>query len=116
MDDCLFCKIIKSEIPSKFLHEDDTCIIIKDKFPQSPTHILIIPKKHIPSLAHVDVEHKNLLGNCLIAGQLMMDNLGFGKRGYRTVINTGSEGGQSIFHLHFHFLAGKVLGESQLIS
>ena len=111
---CLFCKIINKELPSEFIHEDDHCIIIKDKYPQSPTHLLVIPKNHIPSIAHIEVSQAHLLSDCLLAGKAQMKKMGFENRGYRTVINTGSEGGQSIFHLHFHFLAGKILTEKSL--
>lgn len=114
MEDCLFCKIVNRQIPSEFLFEDDHCIIIKDKYPQAPTHLLVIPKNHIHSMAEATEYDFPLIGKCLYAGKKYLEKIGLGARGYRTVINTGTEGGQTIFHLHIHLIGGKILKEKNL--
>ncbi len=101
---CIFCKIVKKEIPSKVIHDDEHCIAFNDISPVSPTHILIIPKKHYKSL--LELEDKNLMGHLLstakeIAKQNNLIN------GFRTIINTGENGGQTVFHLHVHVLGGR---------
>lgn len=109
MDDCLFCKIIKGEIPSTVVYETDDLVAIKDIAPQAPFHVIIIPKTHIPSPAHIteencDIAGKMILAAAKIAQQEHLDN------GYRIVANCGEEGGQTVGHIHFHMLAGRNLG------
>jgi histidine triad (HIT) family protein len=104
--DCLFCKIAAGAIPVTRLYEDDLCLAFPDINPQAPTHILIIPKRHIASLAHAAPEDTPLLGHLLatastIAAQQKLAN------GYRTLINTGPDGGQTVHHLHLHLLGGR---------
>ncbi len=106
--DCLFCKIAAGTIPVTRLYEDDLCVAFPDINPQAPTHILIIPKQHISSLAHATTEDAPLLGHLLataaaIAAQQKLAD------GYRTVINTGSDGGQTVHHLHLHLLGGRAM-------
>ncbi|MEO1386157.1 MAG: histidine triad nucleotide-binding protein [Cyanobacteria bacterium J06634_6] len=108
-EDTLFSKIIRREIPADIVYEDDLCLAFKDITPQAPTHILVIPKKPIPKLSEAQEEDKTLLGHMLlmvsaIAQEQNLDN------GYRVVINTGEEGGQTVFHLHMHLLGGRSLG------
>lgn len=108
-EDTIFGKIIRREIPADIVYEDDLCLAFRDITPQAPTHILVIPKKPIPKLAEAVEEDKALLGHMLfkvseIAKQESLDN------GYRVVINTGEEGGQTVFHLHMHLLGGRALG------
>ncbi|HSK72140.1 MAG TPA: histidine triad nucleotide-binding protein [Pyrinomonadaceae bacterium] len=106
-ENCLFCKIIAGDIPSKIVYEDDVCIAFDDIHPQAPTHILIIPREHIASLAEADKSHKETLGHLLLtAGEIARDE-GFAERGFRTVINTNEQGGQTVFHLHVHLLGGR---------
>ena len=104
--DCLFCKIVDGKIPSKKLYEDELTYAFPDINPQAPTHVLIVPKKHIASLAEIDAADVALVGHLhAVAGNLAsehhLDN------GYRTVVNTGSDGGQTVFHLHVHLLGGR---------
>jgi len=106
--DCLFCKIATGAITVTRLYEDDLCLAFPDIHPQSPTHILIIPKQHITSLAHATPEDSALLGHLLattatIAAQQNLAG------GYRTVINTGDDGGQTVHHLHLHLLGGRAM-------
>lgn len=102
--DCIFCKIIKGQVPSKKLYEDDTLIAFHDIHPVSKVHFLIVPKLHIESLAAADSSHQALLGRVLLlAPQLAQEQ---GLTGFRTMINTGRDGGQEVFHLHVHVFGG----------
>jgi histidine triad (HIT) family protein len=104
--DCLFCKIIAGTIPSKKLYEDDQAYAFADIDPKSPVHLLIVPKKHIPSLAETDAADTALLGHLhAVAKRLAAEHNLSG--GYRTVINTGPDGGQTVSHLHIHLLGGR---------
>lgn len=108
-EDTLFSKIIRREIPADIVYEDDLCLAFRDIAPEAPTHILVIPKKAIPMLSEAKEEDKALLGHLLfavskIAQQEKLEN------GYRVVINTGVDGGQTVFHLHMHLLGGRALG------
>ena len=108
-EDTLFSKIIRKEIPADIVYEDDQCLAFRDITPQAPTHILVIPKKPIPQLSEAQKEDKALLGHLLlvlgdIAREQRLEN------GYRVVINTGEDGGQSVYHLHLHLLGGRALG------
>ncbi len=104
--DCLFCKIAAKQISAKLVHEDADLFAFEDINPQAPTHILICPKKHVASLAEATPEDQEVLGKLsLVAAKLARErNLG---GGYRTVINTGSGAGQTVFHLHMHLLGGR---------
>jgi histidine triad (HIT) family protein len=105
--DCIFCKIIASEIPSEMVYEDDICVAFKDLNPQAPTHYLIVPREHIESLDKARNKHQETLGYLfLIAAEIARDEE-FAESGYRTVINTNGDGGQTVFHLHVHLLAGR---------
>lgn len=101
---CLFCKIINKEVPSDIIYEDEKVISFKDIHPKAPTHFLILPKKHIPSVDHLEEIDRELAGNLfLVAKNIARDkNL----NGYKLVVNVGREGGQLIDHLHLHLLAG----------
>lgn len=105
--DCIFCKIAKKDIPSAIVMENDGLVAIKDINPQAPVHILIMPKKHCATL--LECKDKNLLGDMLSMANQVAEKLGVGKKGFRVVINTNSEGGQTVFHLHMHLLAGRHL-------
>jgi histidine triad (HIT) family protein len=104
--DCLFCRIIAGTIPSKKLYEDDLACAFADIDPKAPVHALIVPKKHIPSLAEVDEADIALLGHLhAVAKKLAAEHQLSG--GYRTVVNTGLDGGQTVFHLHLHLIGGR---------
>ncbi len=106
----IFKKIIDKEIPAKIVHEDEYCLAFYDVQPQAPTHILIIPKKEIRSMNDIDPkEDKELLGHLLVTAHQLGKKLGVGDDGYRLVINTNKKGGQTVYHLHMHFLAGRSL-------
>ncbi|HMM80362.1 MAG TPA: histidine triad nucleotide-binding protein [Pyrinomonadaceae bacterium] len=105
--DCLFCKIIAGEIPAAKLYEDDDCVIIRDIEPQAPTHVLVLPRTHLDSLDKASGAQDQLLGRLLIAAADFARKQGFADAGYRTVINTNADGGQTVFHLHVHLLAGR---------
>lgn len=107
MSDCIFCKIAEKKINAAIVRESAKVMVIKDINPQAPMHLLIIPKAHYPTL--MDCADKDLLGELLKTAQDMARELGFEKRGFRTVINTNEEGGQTVFHLHMHFMAGRPL-------
>jgi len=102
--ECLFCKIAKKEIPSEIIYEDEKILAFKDIKPVAPIHILIIPKKHIPSVAHAGIEDKALLGELILVAQKIAREKNL--KGYRLQINVGRPAGQIIDHLHLHLLAG----------
>jgi histidine triad (HIT) family protein len=106
-DTCIFCKIAAGEIPSKRVFEDETCVAFNDLEPQAPTHILLVPRKHIDSLDKASKEHQIILGHLLLSSAEIARKKGFADDGYRVVINTNSVGGQTVFHLHVHLLAGR---------
>ena len=108
----VFQKIIDRELPADIVFEDDQCLAIKDIAPQAPCHVLIIPKKPLVSLAHTNSEDKALLGHLLSTAAQLARDLGVSERGYRIVINTGKEGGQTVDHLHLHLLGGKTIHEA----
>jgi histidine triad (HIT) family protein len=106
MSDCLFCKIIEGQIPSKKVYEDDKVFAFEDINPQAPTHVLLIPKKHIVGLKEATAEDAEILGYL----QLVAAKLGRERKiedGYRTVYNVGPRSGQSVFHLHLHLIGGR---------
>lgn len=105
--DCIFCKIASGEIPSTRVHEDDVCIAFNDLSPQAPTHILIIPRTHIDSLDAAAADDRSTLGHLILAAAEIARKRNFATDGYRVVINTNKAGGQTVFHLHLHLLAGR---------
>lgn len=106
--DCIFCKIGAGEIPSDKVFEDDHVLAFKDLSPQAPVHVLLIPRQHIATLDDASPEDAQLLGRLLLAAQKIAADLGVGGA-YRLVNNCGEAAGQSVFHLHFHLLAGREL-------
>ena len=104
--DCLFCKIVAGTIPAKWEYEDDLCLCFADINPQAPTHLLIIPKQHIASQAHAEETHGPLLGHLMAKAAELARSKGL-DRGYRVVVNTGPDGGQTVDHLHVHLLGGR---------
>ena len=111
MNDCLFCKIIKGEIPSNKVYEDDEILAFHDINPAAPIHILVIPEKHIDSLAKIEKEDEILIGKIYGVINKIAEEKGFKDEGYRVIVNCGENGGQEVMHLHFHILAGTKLGE-----
>lgn len=109
MSDCLFCRVIAGEIPSKKVYEDDRTLAFEDIRPQAPTHVLIIPKKHIVGLDKAEESDAELLGYCQIVAARIARQRNI-EKGYRTVYNVGPDAGQSVFHLHLHLLGGRSLG------
>lgn len=109
--DCLFCKIIKKEIPSEIVYEDEEILAFKDIHPAAPVHILVIPKRHISSLIDLKVEDEQLIGKMYSVINKIAEEQGVKKSGYRVIVNCGEDAGQEVMHLHFHLLAGKKLGE-----
>ena len=111
MEDTIFGKITRGEIPTDFLYEDELCVVIKDIYPQAPTHVLIIPRKPIPMLSEANADDQALLGHLLLVAGKVADQLGVGDA-FRLVINNGEGGGQTVFHLHLHILAGREMKEA----
>ena len=106
MTDCVFCKIITGEIPSQRVYEDQNVVAFRDVNPQAPVHIIIVPKEHIASAAELTAENSYLAAICLEAAAKIAESEGL-SNGFRVVTNSGPDGGQTVFHLHFHLLGGK---------
>ncbi len=107
MTDCLFCKINSRKIPARIVHEDESVLAFEDKYPQAPVHILIIPKKHISTSLELTEHERELIGKLfLVANKIALEN-GIAGRGFRLVVNTNPEAGQSIYHVHLHLLGGR---------
>lgn len=105
MKDCLFCKIVRGEIPCRKVYEDDDMLAFQDIAPQAPVHFMIVPKQHVDSLAVVGPEHERVLGRMMaMAGRLARDQ--GSPEGFRTIVNTGRIGRQDVYHLHIHILGG----------
>ena len=107
---CFFCKIAEGKMETDKVYEDDQIIAFNDINPQAPTHILIIPKKHISTLNDLEPDDSALIGELLIAAKNIAHKLGFSDDGYRTVFNCNVHGGQSVYHLHLHLLGGRQMG------
>ncbi|MBQ6937133.1 MAG: histidine triad nucleotide-binding protein [Clostridia bacterium] len=107
--DCLFCKIIKGEIPSSKVYEDDAVFAFRDIEPQAPVHILIIPKEHIASANDLNDENSAIVGHIFSVAAKIAKSEGIAEGGYRIVNNCGADGGQTVGHLHFHMLGGRSL-------
>ena len=109
MENCLFCKIIRGEIPSTTVYEDGHVLAFRDISPQAPVHVLVVPKEHIGSADDLTPENSHLAAKCLEAVAKIAEGEGLGG-GYRVITNVGADGGQSVFHLHFNILGGKPFG------
>jgi len=108
MTDCLFCRVLRNEIPAKKIYEDEHTFAFEDINPQAPTHVLIIPKRHVRGLKEATPEDAELIGRCHLAAAHIARQRGI-EDGYRTVLNVGPQAGQSVFHLHVHLLGGRGL-------
>jgi len=104
---CLFCRIVRGEIPAKLVADTEDCLAFRDVNPQAPLHVLVIPKQHVASLATAD--DAALVGRLSLVAAEIARREGFEERGYRTVVNTNGDAGQTVFHLHLHLLAGRRL-------
>ncbi len=107
--ECVFCNIVAGKVPATILHQDDKVIAFRDISPQAPTHLLVIPKEHMPSLAELDAGQKGILAHLISVAKELAKREGVAERGYRLVINCGREGGQVVPHLHLHLLGGRQL-------
>jgi len=107
MSDCIFCKIAEKTIPSKIVHEDDRAVAFEDINPQAPVHVLVVPKRHVQSVAELNAAEAGFLGHLLLTGAAVAKQKGIADSGYRLVVNTGRHGGQTVFHLHVHVLGGR---------
>lgn len=107
MEDCIFCKIIKKEIPAKVIFEDERLMAFEDINPKAPVHALIIPKEHYASLNEIPEDKGNLLASILLRARQLAQEKGIDKSGYRIVLNTAGDSGQEVFHIHFHLLGGR---------
>ncbi|NLO97839.1 MAG: histidine triad nucleotide-binding protein, partial [Peptococcaceae bacterium] len=110
MENCIFCKIVKKELPSQTVYEDNEILAFKDINPVAPVHVLVIPKKHLNSLNDLTPEDGTVVGNILLVIKKLAAELGVADSGYRVVVNVGADGGQQVGHLHFHLIGGKALG------
>ena len=104
---CLFCKIAKGEIPADIIFEDSEMLAIRDIRPQAPTHLLIIPKKHIATINEADSQDEQLLGRMVLTAKKMAQTAQFSEQGYRLVFNVNAGGGQEVYHIHLHVLGGR---------
>ncbi len=107
--DCIFCKIIKGEIPSEKVYENENVIAFKDINPAAPVHILIIPRKHISSINDIEEMDSNIIGEIFLAAKEIARQLGIAEDGYRVVSNCGEKAGQTVMHLHYHLIGGRSL-------
>ena len=112
MSKSIFTKIIQREIPAKIVFEDERVIAFEDIHPQAPIHIVIVPKKEIATLNEAGTEDRELLGDCLMVAQKVARELDIQESGYRIVMNCNSDGGQTVFHIHFHLLGGRPLNHN----
>lgn len=107
--ECVFCNIIAGKIPATILYQDDRVIALRDINPQTPTHVLVVPKEHIPSLVELSNEQRDLAAHLIYVANEIARSEGVAERGYRIVINCGKDGGQAVPHLHLHLLGGRQL-------
>ncbi|MHB1168754.1 MAG: histidine triad nucleotide-binding protein [Longimicrobiales bacterium] len=107
--DCLFCRIVRREIPSQIVHETENLLAFRDIDPKAPLHVLIIPKRHIASVSDVESADAPLMGELFVAARAIAREQGVADDGYRVVVNTGAGAGQTVFHIHMHLLGGRDL-------
>jgi histidine triad (HIT) family protein len=106
---CIFCRVVNGEVPAKLVDEGETWLAFRDVNPQAPTHILVIPRRHMPTLAALTAEDAAVMGELVVAASRVAAAEGVAEGGYRLVVNAGRNGGQSVDHIHFHLLAGRRL-------
>lgn len=106
--DCLFCKILDGDIPADIVYESDTAIAFRDINPQAPTHVVIIPRRHIATINDIDADDHEIVGSLYTAARTIARQEGFSEEGYRTVMNCNRAAGQTVFHIHLHLLGGRI--------
>jgi histidine triad (HIT) family protein len=109
MDDCLFCKIVRHEVPASIVYEDDRVLAFTDIDPQAPTHVLVIPKRHLRSLNELGPDDDALVGEVVRRAAAIAKDRNLAAGGFRTVFNTNRDAGQTVFHVHLHLLGGRVM-------
>lgn len=107
---CLFCRIVARESPADVEYEDEHVLAFRDIYPKAPIHLLIVPKRHIDSIMRLEPGEAELIGRCFVAARNIGEAKGISERGYRITVNCGPEGGQVVYHVHFHFVAGRRSG------
>ena len=107
MSDCAFCRIVARQSPADIVYEDDAVLAFRDIYPKAPVHLLIVPKRHIASLSEAAEGDADVLGRCVVAARRLAETTGYAEKGFRLSVNTGPEGGQVVYHVHFHFTAGR---------
>ena len=110
MSECVFCRVVARQLPADIEYEDESVLAFKDLYPKAPVHILIVPKRHISSIAQLEPGDAEVIGRCFLAARALGEAKGFAEKGYRISVNTGPEGGQVVYHVHFHFTAGRARG------
>jgi len=110
MSDCLFCKFVSGDIKPNVVYQDDDVLAFRDVNPQAPTHILVIPKRHIATLNDLRPGDAGLMGKLYLVAQKIAEDVGIAEAGYRTLINCNAEAGQTVFHIHLHLLGGRPMG------
>ena len=108
-NECLFCKIVGGDVPANIVYEDDKVLAFRDINPRAPIHVLVIPKEHLDSLTSGADENRELMGHIMLTAKEIARDEGLSHSGYRTVINVGADGGQTVNHLHLHLLGGRAL-------
>lgn len=106
---CIFCRVVSRELPARIIYEDEKILAFEDINPQAPVHLLVIPKKHIPTLQDIADGDKDLMGMLFFITNRMAKEKGISEKGYRVVMNCGPAGGQSVYHLHLHLIGGRVM-------
>ena len=109
-NDCLFCKIVDGSIPADIIHKTETTVAFRDINPQAPTHVLVIPRKHIATINDIDPKDRELVGDLYVAAKEIAKSEGIAEAGYRAVMNCNAGAGQTVFHIHLHVLGGRPLG------
>lgn len=107
MSDCLFCKIVAGDVPAKLVHEDDHLVAFEDIAPRAPTHVLIVPRRHVATLNDLTADDHDLAGRIIRCAAAIAGRRGHAESGYRTVFNCNADGGQTVFHIHLHLLGGR---------
>ena len=108
--DCIFCRIISGEIPSDILYQDEQVVAFRDINPKAPVHLLLVPRKHIESVAELSEDEASIMGHLVAVANRLAREAGISEKGYRLVVNSGPEGGQEVPHLHLHLLGGRQMG------
>jgi histidine triad (HIT) family protein len=109
MPDCLFCKIASGVIPAEVIFQDESVLAFRDINPKAPTHVLVIPRTHIPTINDIGSDDTDLIGRLYLAAKKIASDAGIAQRGYRTVMNCNAEAGQTVYHLHLHVLGGRAM-------